>query len=126
MRGPVTATAQRIGDGGHRFEADEVLPERSEDLRRGIAFFEVHLDPAASAGNRERRAVGARVVPTIKSPVAQRFTEGGLDDRLAGGKSFVVERQMPHRGRLDQPLLAWHVRLLKGRVKAEQKRKREP
>jgi hypothetical protein len=55
-------------------------------------------------------AVGNLIVAIVKSLVAQRFTEGGLDDRLAGGKTFVVERQMAHRRRLDQPLIARHVR----------------
>ena len=75
--------------GGHRLEAHDVLGGRREDLRSRITLLEVDLDTSATAGHREHRAVGNLVISVVKSPVAQRFTQGRLDDRLASGQALV-------------------------------------
>jgi hypothetical protein len=73
VRAPVATEPQRIGRGGHRFEADQVLAGRGEDLRRPISLFEVHFEASAAAGHGEYRCVGHLVVGVVKGGRAELF-----------------------------------------------------
>ena len=54
-REAVVAAAQRVGRRGHRFDADDVVVARREELRGGITLLERHLDAAVAAGDGEHR-----------------------------------------------------------------------
>src|SRR5665213_1799097 len=116
------AAAQRVGGRGHRLETDEGPGQRREDLRARIAPQKRELDPSVTGRDGEAGRLGHGVEAVVELALAKLEALGG--ECLPGADRYLVtvELQMPHRGQLDQPMLARNA--LGRQVRMEAKRQR--